>query len=113
MRNRFSIFFRSIFASLLLAFAVSCTEDDNIQVSASSIEMEVQGASFTVTSNVSWAITQSGNYNFSVSPLNGVPGSTTVNVAYTPNDTGEPRNSTLSISGGSASATVQITQQAL
>ncbi len=113
MRNRVSILFKSIFAILLVAVAVSCSEEDNIQVSASSMEMEVQGVSFTVTSNVSWTITQSGNYSFSVSPVNGVPGSTTVKVAYTPNNTGEPRNSTLSVSGGSASAAVQITQQAL
>ena len=97
------------FAGLLVL--TGCVKDnDSIAVDKSVIEVVTGGVSFNVTSNVEWALQQSGDYNFSVSPKTGVPGSTEVRVSYVPNDTDKARNSTLTLSGGSASAQVQLMQ---
>ena len=101
---------------VLLSFAgwlvlTGCVKDnDSIAVDKSVIEVVTGGVSFNVTSNVEWALQQSGDYNFSVSPKTGVPGSTEVRVSYVPNDTDKARNSTLTLSGGSTSAQVQLMQ---
>lgn len=85
-------------------------ESDSVTTSISSAKVEVQGVSFTVTSNVEWSISQSGSYSFRVNPTSGLPGTTTVNVAYEPNNTDQDRSSTLTVTAGSALATVQLTQ---
>ena len=101
-------------AFLLVAAALclltGCAEEEVISVDKSVIEIVSGGVSFNVTSNVEWTLQQSGDYNFSVSPKTGVPGSTEVRVSYVPNDTDKARNSTLTIAGGSASAQVQLMQ---
>ena len=102
------------FVAVLLTFVTACSkEEDSISVSPSSIELSSQGAQFTVTSNVDWTLTQSGNYKFSVSPVNGLAGTATVSVSYTVNDTDQAREATVSVAGGSAVATLQLTQQPL
>ena len=94
-----------------LLFLTGCVEDkDSISVDKTVIEVVSGGVSFNVTSNVEWTLQQSGDYNFSVSPKTGVPGSTDVKVSYVPNDTDQARNSILTIAGGSASAQVQLIQ---
>ena len=94
-----------------LSFLTACVEDkDYISVDKTVIEVVSGGVSFNVTSNVEWTLQQSGDYNFSVSPKTGVPGSTDVRVSYVPNDTDQARNSTLTITGGSACAQVQLVQ---
>ena len=101
-------------AILLVAAALclltGCAEEEVISVDKSVIEIVSGGVSFNVTSNVEWTLQQSGDYNFSVSPKTGVPGSTEVRVSYVPNDTDKARNSILTIAGGSASAQVQLIQ---
>lgn len=92
-------------------FVLACSpEADSVSASISSAQMEIGGISFTVTSNVEWSITQSGNYSFRVSPTSGMPGTTEVKVSYSPNDTGEQRSSVLTVMGGNASATVKLEQ---
>lgn len=100
----------AVFAVVLVLCAVSCAEEDKITVSRSAVELGVDGASFTVTSNVQWTITQSGNYNFSVNPKSGMPGATEVKVGYVPNDSGELRSATLTIAGGNAVEMVTVSQ---
>lgn len=91
-------------------FSACSPESDSIVTDISSAQVESQGVTFTVTANVEWSISQSGNYNFRVNPSSGTPGTTTVKVAYEPNESGQMRSSTLSILGGNAQATVQLSQ---
>ena len=99
-----------LLVAAVLCLFTGCAEEEVISVDKSVIEVVSAGVSFNVTSNVEWSIQQSGDYNFSVSPKTGVPGTTEVRVLYVPNDTDRARNSTLTIAGGSASAQVQLMQ---
>lgn len=113
--SRFTLkLLRSFLLVSCLFFIFACSKDEaSISVDKSQVEVTVQGATFMVSSNVDWTISQSGNYVFGFSPKNGVPGETQVNVSYTPNDSDQPRNSTLTITGGGASAQVQLVQDPL
>lgn len=103
--------YRLLLCAVVAIACFSCSkESDSVSASISSAKMELQGVSFTVTANVEWSISQSGNYSFRVSPTKGMPGTTTVNVAYEPNASAQERSSILTIVAGSAQTTVQISQ---
>ncbi len=104
--------FVSLLASVLFLFA-SCSksEDPKVEVSPTSIDISGAPATFTVTSNVKWTLSKSGDVNMSVSPSSGEAGSTTVTVsAYSANVTQSVLSSTITIAGAGAAATVTVTQ---
>lgn len=111
MKNRSLTKIFILLGTVILALALSCSKEETvIDVSPSNIVMESANATFTISSNVAWTISQSGTFNFGISPTMGEAGVTAVNVSYTPNTATEPRTSTVTVSGGGISKTLQIVQ---
>ena len=108
--KRFLLNFTLLVAAFLLPLAGCVQDEDSVSVDKQVIEIVNEAVSFNVTSNVEWTLVQTGDFSFGVSPKKGVPGTTEVKVSYTPNDQDKARNATLTITGGSATAQVQILQ---
>ncbi len=103
-----------VLSFVMLLVACSKEEEAKIEISGlgSSSQMEVVGpqTSFTVNSNVSWTLSQSGDINYPISPKSGEPGSTVVNVTYVPNTSGKQANTTITITAGGAVASFTLVQ---
>ena len=108
--KRFLLNFAVLMAVVFMPLAGCVQDEDSVSVDKQVIEIVNEAVSFNVTSNVEWTLAQTGDFNFGVSPKKGVPGTTEVKVSYTPNDQDKARNATLTITGGNASAQVQILQ---
>ncbi|MBQ2133490.1 MAG: hypothetical protein II202_05315, partial [Bacteroidales bacterium] len=108
--KRFLLNFVVLMAVVFLPLTGCVQDEDSVSVDKQVIEIVNEAVSFNVTSNVEWTLVQSGDFSFGVSPKKGVPGTTEVKVSYTPNDQDKARNATLTITGGSATAQVQILQ---
>ena len=101
------------FLTVSLFLLVSCAKEEEakIDVSSTSLDVTSGAAKFTVTSNVKWTLSQSGEFNFTVSPTSGEAGTTEVSVsAYSANNADKARTSTITITGGSATAAVSVSQ---
>ncbi len=87
------------------------SEAPNISVSPATLEMSPGGESKTVTvsSNVKWTAGQVSG-GFTISPVSGAAGSTTVTVTATENNTSSAKSGSVTFSASSASATLNINQ---
>lgn len=102
----------SLLATIMFLLS-SCTkgEDPKVEASPASLDITSADATFTVTSNVKWTLSKSGDVNMSVSPTSGEAGSTVVTVsAYSVNTTQSVLSSTITVTGAGAAATVTVTQ---
>lgn len=103
---------------LLLAFiaiVTSCTKEDDVSVSVSSSQIEIDGKesskSFVVTSNTPWSVTDNPLWT-SVSPMKGSKGETTVYVEVEANEDSEERSGKIQISAGDVVKTIELKQAA-
>ncbi len=95
-------------------FMASCGEDKEaatLEVSASQVTVGKSGASFTVTSNTKWVISQRGSHRFPITPTSGDGGNATeVTIGYEVNETDETWNSVATITAGGIIKIVEIIQ---
>lgn len=103
---------------LLLTFAAiftSCSKEEDVSVSVSSSQIEIDGKggseSFIVTSNAPWSITENPSWT-SVSPLKGSKGETTVYVEFEANEDSQDRSGQIEISAGDVVKTIELKQKA-
>ncbi len=75
-----------------------------------SVDNSSGSTTFTVTSNVSWSVSDDASW-LTVSPVNG-SGSGILTAAYTENTTTSQRIATITVSGGGKTGTVSVTQAA-
>lgn len=98
-------------------FMASCSEDKEaatLEVSETQVMVGKSGASFTVTSNTKWVISQRGSHRFPITPTSGDGGNTTeVLIGYEVNETDANWNSIVTITAGNLSKTVEVNQSKL
>ena len=109
--KRFNLLVTVFVAALFFLSSCEKSEEPKIDATPTTLDVSKSSATFTITSNVVWTLTQSGDGNFSVSQNSGEAGSTTVTVsANSYNNSGKVLTSTLTITGAGATATVTVSQ---
>ena len=111
-----TIIMKRILYALMLLLGLSivgCEKEDRIRVtSGSSITFpgEESSGTITINSNVPWKASATASW-IELSPASGESGSASITVKAKANDSADERNASVTISGGTASASVKITQK--
>lgn len=97
---------------------LSCSKEEkaSIEINEKEISLTNDGSEIQliITSNVSWTGSLIGDKEgIQCLPSHGEPGTTQVSIKASPNATVQNRNASLTITGGGATATVQIKQSPL
>ena len=99
---------------LVLGLSISgCEKEDRIRVtSEDSLTFQSEGSSETITiiSNVPWKASTTESW-IELSPASGAAGNASITVTAKENESTDERNASVTISGGTASVSVKITQK--
>ncbi len=110
---------------LTLTILIACSKNNGpapeISIDLSKIQTNSKGdvvvanstgtkSTFTIESNTDWSASQSGNYNFNISPLSGSAGKNDVTIIGVTNTGTTDRTSTLTIKCGDIVKTINLVQ---
>ncbi len=116
MINRIS---RLILIFIIGLLVLSCSKEEKAWIETNETEInltndETEVHQLIITSNVSWTASLYGDMEgIQCLPSSGEPGATQVSIKASPNATTQNRNTGLTLTGGGATATVQIKQAPL
>lgn len=98
---------------VIILSLISCEPEKiiELEVSETAVQVSSSASHFTITSNGKWSIAQNGNHQFTVTPKEGTAGTTQVKILYTHNNSDHDWTSTLIISAGDKSRTVELVQE--